>query len=129
MIRMQFFNQIRIVSIPISCNGGYTHSHTFKIEVKVEVEHNDREVEFFMFQRDVDNAIRGCYIDCEEDVSTDDVGYRFIETFISLGRKSCEEIAEDIYNELLVQYPRPMIISVSEDGNVAAEIEFEPEEQ
>jgi 6-pyruvoyl-tetrahydropterin synthase len=94
----------------------HPHRHTFKIEVKVEVAHLDREIEFFKFQHAVDRALNTVlHLDCKE-----------IEP-VHLGRKSCEEIAEDLYGEISRIYPyREMVISVSEDGEVAAEIEFEP---
>lgn len=98
------------------------HRHTFKVEVKVAVGHHDREVEFFMFQHDVDFAINELYF--FED-KTQEATYRNPQP-TCLGRKSCEEIAEDIYNALSKKYNREMVISVSEDGEVAAEIEFEP---
>lgn len=101
------------------------HRHTFKVEVKVAVEHHDREVEFFMFQHDVDRAIRAIELSTINDHMEPE--FSGIEP-IQLGRKSCEEIAEDIYERLSSKYNREMIISVSEDGEVAAEIEFRPEE-
>ena len=92
------------------------HRHTFKIEVKVAVDHNDREIEFLMFLYHVNEAISELYFS----------GGRAIVP-AELGRRSCEDIAEDIYNSLSIdyEYHRDMIISVSEDGEVAAEIEFE----
>lgn len=85
-----------------------SHRHTFHVEVKVEVNHHDRDIEFFVFQRRVEDVIQQLYGNNTPD----------------LGRKSCEEIAEDVYNILSAKYYRNMVISVSEDGEVAAEIEF-----
>lgn len=98
----------------------HPHRHTFKVEVKIAVSHNDREVEFLILQRDVDWAIKDILEDLEEEG----------ENIPNLGRKSCEEMAEDIYKYLCyyAHYRnREMIITVSEDGEVAAEIEFIPD--
>lgn len=97
----------------------HPHRHTFKVEVKVEVDHCDRDIEFFRLQHDVDKAINTAF----------GQDYKEIEP-IELGRKSCEDIAEAIGEVLYTQsiYDHgDMVISVSEDGEVAAEIEFEPE--
>lgn len=122
------------------------HRHTFKVEVKIEVEHNDRGIEFFMFQHDVDREIAKLYgtgdLYCHYDGTDEEqwsltkqeikekvepISLKYIEPY-KLGRKSCEEIAEDIFGALSDKYcNRHMGISVSEDGEVAAEIEFEPE--
>lgn len=94
----------------------HPHRHTFEVGVKVVIGHYDREIEFFRFQRDVNAALIELY------------GASLLRTR-DLGRRSCEEIAEDLYHELYEKYPREMIITVSEDGEVAAEIEFEPEDK
>lgn len=100
------------------------HRHRFQVEVKMAVEHHDRDIEFFVLQHDIDDAIRYCY---DLKANIDGVGVKSIEP-LDLGRKSCEEIAEDIHGVLIKKYKRDMIISVSEDGEVAAEIEFDSEE-
>lgn len=84
------------------------HRHTFHVTVKVAVDHHDRDIEFFVFQGEVETAIASLYGD---------------KTPL-LGRKSCEEIAEDLYKHLSHRYYRDMVISVSEDGEVGAEVEF-----
>jgi 6-pyruvoyl-tetrahydropterin synthase len=90
------------------------HRHTFHVEVKVQVEHHDREVEFFRFQHDVDRVIKSYLLNDYDGPEP-----------VDLGRMSCEEITEIIFSGLKEVYPnRKMVISVSEDGEVAAEIEF-----
>jgi len=90
------------------------HRHTFKVEVKIQVGHHDREIEFFRLQHQV-----GCIFNWLYGVARP----------IQLERRSCEEIAEDIGKELNSRYPhRDMVITVSEDGEVAAEIELEDED-
>ena len=92
------------------------HRHLFKVEVKIEVESNDRDIEFFRFQHDVDRSINAML----------QLDHKEIEP-AQLGRKSCEMLTEDLYTKISQIYPnRKMIISVSEDGEVASEIEFEP---
>ncbi len=85
-----------------------SHRHTFHVTVKVAVEHHDRDIEFFVFQKAVEDVIVSLYGGGTPD----------------LGRKSCEEIAEDLYKGLSYKYYRDMVISVSEDGEVGAEVEF-----
>jgi len=85
-----------------------SHRHTFHVTVKVAVEHHDRDIEFFICQKEVEEALVSLYGDKTP----------------NLGRKSCEEIAEDLYTFLSRRYYRDMVISVSEDGEVGAELEF-----
>lgn len=94
------------------------HRHVFKVEVRVRVKHHDREIEFFRFQRDIDRALNSIFYQDSKEIEP-----------IELGRKSCEEIAEDLGRELLKTYSgRHMVITVSEDGEVAAEIRVEDED-
>jgi hypothetical protein len=72
------------------------HRHVFHVKVGVEVTHGDREVEFFQFQRKVQD-----YISAEYEG-------RYFE-------KSCEMIAID----LLYRFQAAMV-EVSEDGENGA---------
>lgn len=79
-----------------------THRHLFHYTVEMEVEHNDREVEFhdlLDFARQV--------------APTPDV---------HLGRMSCEDMAEQVIDKLLARYgrERDMSVTVSEDDEVGA---------
>ena len=83
-----------------------SHRHMFKVEVKISVEHTDRELEFFL------------------------VKWALIE-FIKSGNqnhKSCEMIGTDILqNHLLPSYgERYYEIVVSEDGESDGIIEYNP---
>lgn len=90
------------------------HRHTFYVEVKIQVGHKDREVEFFRFQHEVDKVIKVHLLNDYDGPEP-----------VDLGRMSCEEMAEIICDRLKIMYNyREMIISVSEDNEVAAEIEF-----
>jgi hypothetical protein len=83
----------------------HTHRHKFHFKVKMEVFHNDRDLEFIMVQE---------YCESLYGNKTLIVDYR-----------SVEMIAEDLYNILKEKYPnRDMIIDVSEDGENGCSIEF-----
>jgi len=75
----------------------------------MDVFHNDREVEFFVLQMAINDIIKELYGD---------------DQIKDLGRKSCEDIADEIHRALLVQYPRKMVIEVSEDNEVSAINEY-----
>ena len=89
------------------------HRHTFHIMVHVEVSGADREVEFFLLQRQVDAIIAQKFR--QED-----------ETFV-LGARSCEMIADEIHEGLQEALgDREIKISVREDGENEALCEYEP---
>lgn len=70
------------------------HRHVFHVKVYIEVFHQDREIEFFIFKKFINSIIK-------------ENNFNF---------KSCEMISDDIYNEIIKQYPnRRVIIEVSED--------------
>lgn len=72
------------------------HRHLFKIEVKMQVFHNDREVEFFALQDRIARWARR--------LRKHDVG-------------SCEMIAEKLLKVLEKEYPQRFIeVTISEDG-------------
>lgn len=82
-----------------------SHRHIFKIEVKIGVTHNDRELEFFLTKWKLEDFIKG-----------GDFNY-----------KSCEMIAEDILEFLIKEYgERYFEIVVSEDGESDGIVEYEP---
>jgi hypothetical protein len=73
----------------------YPHRHIFKLKIWIEVFHNDRDIEFFMFKNFIN---------------------RMIEVN-NLNNKSCEMISDDIYTIIKRTYPeRNVWIEVSEDG-------------
>lgn len=73
------------------------HRHTFKFKVGISVEHNDREIEFIQFKRWLQNL--------------------YGNGTLELNFKSCEMIAEDLYQQIDQRYPtRTVSIEVSEDG-------------
>lgn len=76
---------------------GFPHRHIFKFKVEIEVFHADREIEFILFKRELENLYK--------------------ENILDLDYKSCEMIAEDLGQYILSKYPnRKLNIEVSEDG-------------
>lgn len=86
----------------------YPHRHIFKVEVKMSVNHTDRELEFFL-----------CKWALAEFIKSGDQN-----------RKSCEMIATDILNQHLIPSygeNRQYEISVSEDGESDGIVLYIPE--
>ena len=73
------------------------HRHIFHFRVSIDVFHNDRDIEFIQFKRWLESLY-----------NTD---------IIQLDFKSCEMIADDLYDQIAARYPnRAVVIDVSEDG-------------
>jgi hypothetical protein len=80
----------------------YPHRHMFHFKVKLEVFHDDRDVEFILFKRELE-ALYG-------------------SGTLELDFKSCEMMAEDLAEYIQENYPgRDLIISVSEDNENGCE--------
>jgi len=84
---------------------GYPHRHIFHFKVQIQVEHNDRDIEFIQFKRKLES---------------------FYSTgTLNLNSKSCEMMADDLYTQIATLYPtRCVIIEVSEDGENGCKIEY-----
>ena len=83
------------------------HRHMFKVEVKISVTHQDRELEFFLTQWALNDYL----------------------TKSQMNHKSCEMIATDILNEHLIPSygaDRYYEIVVSEDGESDGILEYQP---
>jgi hypothetical protein len=82
------------------------HRHIFKVEVKISVNHLDRELEFFLVKWALNEFIQDG----------------------NQNHKSCEMIATDIlWNHLLPRYgERYYEIVVSEDGESDGIVEYKP---
>ena len=77
---------------------GIPHRHIFHFKVRIEVFHNDRDIEFIQFKRWMQRLYD-------------------VEGVLELNHKSCEMIADDLYNEISVKYPSRFVeISVAEDN-------------
>ena len=88
------------------------HRHTFHVKASLRVTDEDMEVEFFVFQGQVNDAIESLYSD-----NRTELVYR-------LGRRSCETIATEIIEELRIthNYTHGMKMEVWEDEEVGAEV-------
>ena len=87
------------------------HRHIFNIKTKIEVFHDDRELEFIMVKRNINNFINSCL---------NDEGYFFMENL------SCEQFADKLYEYLIKEYgQRKITIEVSEDDENCAIFEGE----
>ena len=77
---------------------GYPHRHMFHFKVEIEVFHDDRDIEFILFKRELESLYN------QKDV-------------MSLDYKSCEMIARDLAKYIQTKYPnRALSISVAEDN-------------
>ena len=87
------------------------HRHTFFVQAELNVLDSDREVEFFVFQNQVDQVIQDLYPQ--------------VDLLRNLGRRSCETIAEEIINALRDKFKHKgsLAIEVWEDNEVGARIE------
>ena len=76
---------------------GVPHRHIFHFKVRIEVFHDDRDIEFIQFKRWLEKL--------------------YNEDILELNHKSCEKISDDLYKEISAKYPSRFVeIEVSEDG-------------
>ena len=81
------------------------HRHMFHFRVWIDVWHNDRDIEFIQFKRWLENLYR--------------------DSTLSLDYKSCEMMADDLYDLIATRYPnRTIWIEVAEDGENGALIQY-----
>lgn len=81
----------------------HPHRHIFHFHVEVEVFHDDRDIEFILFKRELERQFEGGQMD-----------YR-----------SCEMLAENVINYVTLHYPgRWVTATVSEDGENGATVKF-----
>ena len=80
---------------------GVPHRHIFHFRVWIDVLHNDRDIEFIMFKRELEAL--------------------YNDSLFLLDYKSCEMIAEDLIQYINNAYPgRAVEVGVSEDGENGA---------
>ena len=85
---------------------GTPHRHIFHFRVEMEVFHDDRDVEFIQAKRIMERG--------------------YSDGTLQLDFKSCEMMANDLYDKCSVQWPnRDYTIEVSEDGENGCRISFE----
>jgi hypothetical protein len=82
---------------------GVPHRHIFHFKVRIEVFHNDRDIEFIQFKRWLERL--------------------FEQGVLQLDYKSCEMISDDLYREISAKYPNRFVeIDVAEDGENGSSI-------
>ena len=82
---------------------GFPHRHIFHFRVRIEVFHDDRDIEFIQFKRWMERL--------------------YAQDVIQLDHKSCEMIADDLYEEISAKHPGRFVeIEVSEDGENGCQI-------
>jgi len=90
---------------------GYPHRHIFHFRVRIEVRHNDRDIEFIQFKRWLERLY-------SESSSTEN-------EVLVLDYKSCEMIADELYEKISAKYPGRFVeIEVSEDGENGCVISY-----
>lgn len=88
---------------------GVPHRHIFHFKVRIEVFHDDRDIEFIQFKRWLEKL--------------------YNEDILQLDHKSCEMISDDLYQEISARYPGRFVeIEVSEDAENGSTI-FYPSTQ
>jgi hypothetical protein len=76
---------------------GVPHRHIFHFKVRIEVFHDDRDIEFIQFKRWL------------EKLYNDDI--------LQLNHRSCEMISDELYQEISARFPGRFVeIEVSEDA-------------
>jgi hypothetical protein len=89
---------------------GYPHRHTFHFRVSIQVQHNDRDIEFIQFKRWLNKL--------------------YDSAILELDYRSCEMIAEELYDQISERYPgRTVEIEVSEDNENGCKYKWEPENE
>jgi len=84
---------------------GYPHRHMFHFKVQLEVFHDDRDVEFIQFKRELEKM--------------------YNTGVMQLDYKSCEMMAQDLAKYIQSKYAnRDLIIDISEDGENGCVIEY-----
>lgn len=87
---------------------GYPHRHIFHFRVTVDVTHNDRDIEFILFKRELESL--------------------YGTGTLQMDYQSCEMLAEELINYISSRYPnRKIIAEVSEDGENGAILTYTPD--
>ena len=83
----------------------YPHRHIFHFKVSLEVFHNDRDVEFILFKRELE-ALYG-------------------NNTLNIDFMSCEMLAEELIGYISEKYPnRDMVVKVYEDDENGAILQY-----
>lgn len=82
------------------------HRHIFYFIVSISVEHNDRDIEFIQFKRWLESL--------------------YSSNTLELNYRSCEMIAEELFEKISAKYPnRSITIDVSEDNENGAVLHWD----
>ena len=85
---------------------GYKHRHIFHFKVWIEVFHDDRDIEFIQFKRWLQRLYNQ-------------------DSVLELNNKSCEMIADELYQAINDKYPNRFVrISVAEDNENGCEMDY-----
>ena len=85
---------------------GHPHRHIFQFRVRISVQHNDRDIEFIQFKRWLESL--------------------YSDSTLELNFQSCEMLAEALIGVISQRYNRSMAVSVFEDNENGAYLEYEP---
>lgn len=86
----------------------HPHRHMFHFRVTVQVFHDDRDIEFILLKRELENL--------------------FDDGTLQLDYKSCEMLSDELADYVLTNYPnRKVTIEVSEDGENGSTATYTPE--
>ena len=87
----------------------HPHRHIFHFRVDIDVFHNDRDIEFILFKRELEGL--------------------YSSAILEVDYKSCEMLAEDLIEYISNKYPdRAITVEVSEDEENGARLIFIPED-
>jgi len=93
---------------------GIPHRHIFHFRVRIQVFHNDRDIEFIQFKRWMERLYNSGSTEGE---------------VLDLNHRSCEMIADELYEKISAKYPGRFVeISVAEDNENGCSI-FYPKPQ
>lgn len=83
------------------------HRHIFHFRVTIQVFHNDRDLEFILFKRELESL--------------------YSTSLLEMDFKSCEMLAEDLIGYITGKYPNRFVeVEVSEDGENGATLNHVP---
>ena len=86
----------------------YPHRHMFHFKVHLEVFHDDRDVEFILFKRELQAL--------------------YNHGIMNIDYMSCEMLAQELAKYIQTKYPnRRLKIDISEDGENGCLVEYEQE--
>jgi len=84
---------------------GHPHRHMFHFTVRVEVFHNDRDIEFILFKRELESL--------------------YTKGLMYVDYKSCEMLAQELIGYITTVYPaRDMQVRVFEDAENGAQLDY-----